>query len=193
MASYQSRADNPGTADDESLLYEPETLHASYGCWLAVNAGDNTQWDVGAFSTSLANDSNLDVSTVGTADNGLEDSATYSGSAVGMPCRTMGSGEPTEKMLASNGASTHIRRWRQLMRPDPVALRPSSARGGVRARGLRQVGGAVEDRRQGTRRLVPMPAAVRRASRSLACSSSHSGHLRTLAPVPQKKWHVSVR
>ena len=148
MASYQSRADNPGTADDESLLYEPETLHASYGCWLAVNAGDNTQWDVGAFSTSLANDSNLDVSTVGTADNGFEDLATYSGSAVGTSCSTMGSGESTEKMLASNGLRPHtsddgVSLCGEVLLPYGLPVQGEEF---VHA-GLRQVGDAVEDTR----------------------------------------------
>lgn len=36
-------------------------------------------------------------------------------------------------------------------------------------------------------------AAARIASRSPACSSSHSGQVRSLSPLPRQKWHSSVR
>ena len=98
-AYYQSQADDTSTDADESMLYEAETLYASYGYWL-VDAGaatpndatDDNVWTIHTSSSSLADNSNVDVSTVGTPANELEDSATYSGSAAGISVRTMGSG-----------------------------------------------------------------------------------------------------
>ncbi len=90
MAFYQRMNDDPGTPADESQTYEAETLYAMYGYWLAPNGTDATLWDVNTYSaaaTGAATGYTLD------ANDDLGDSATYSGSAVGMSSRTMGSGD----------------------------------------------------------------------------------------------------
>ena len=90
MAYYQSQKDDPATDADESLLYEAETMYASYGHWLTAT-GDPLAWTVNTFATSGGGATvNL---AAGTEDNGLADTATYSGSAAGMSVRTMGSGD----------------------------------------------------------------------------------------------------
>ena len=74
---------NPNRETSEDTPYIMETMYAQYGYWLAPNSTDATLWDVNTFSTSAVTASG-DITTVGTEDNELEDSATYSGSAVGM-------------------------------------------------------------------------------------------------------------
>ena len=90
MVYYQRMKDNTETDVDESQTYEAETLYASYGHWLTVADGTD-DWTVNTFSTSIST-ATPNVAP-GTEDNGLEDTATYSGSAAGMSVRTMGSGD----------------------------------------------------------------------------------------------------
>ncbi len=106
MTYYQSANDDPTTTEDESVNYVVDNSYASYGYWL-VNAdqGDtdpsNDEWTVHTFSSS-AGGTAVNVAA-GTEENGLADTATYSGMAAGMSARTMGSGD---SMTTDSGAFT---------------------------------------------------------------------------------------
>ncbi len=92
-AYYQSRTDDTTTPNvDESMLYEAETLYASYGHWLTTDGAD---WTVNTFaSLGVGGTTNAaDVTTVGDTTNMLANMATYSGSAAGMSVLKMGSGD----------------------------------------------------------------------------------------------------
>ena len=90
MTYYQKVKDNPATDEDESLAYAVDNLYARYGHWLVPGTGDPVLWTVHTFSSSAGGtDVNL---AAGTQADGLADTATYSGEAVGMSVRRMGSG-----------------------------------------------------------------------------------------------------
>ena len=90
---YQSQKDDATTDADESLLYEAETLYASYGHWLTVDtSADPDAWTVNTFASTDSANSTVNLAA-GTEQDGLEDRASYSGMAAGMSVHTMGSGD----------------------------------------------------------------------------------------------------
>ncbi len=90
-AYYQRVKDDPTTDADESLNYETETLYAQYGHWLTAT-GDPLDWTVNTFALTTAGGATVNLAA-GTEDDGLADTAAYSGSAAGVSVRTMGSGD----------------------------------------------------------------------------------------------------
>ena len=77
-ASY---INNPNRDVSEDTPYVEESMYASYGYWL-TSTGDPLAWTVNTFATS-AGGSIVNLAA-GTTTNGLADTATYSGKAVGM-------------------------------------------------------------------------------------------------------------
>ncbi len=83
---------NPDRVAGRTTPYVEEGLYATYGHWLAV-ATDGTA-TVTTFATTAGNTTNTEANlAAGTEDNGLDDTATYSGGAAGMSVRTQGSGD----------------------------------------------------------------------------------------------------
>lgn len=102
-AFHVKRTDDATTADvDESKLYEVETNYTRFGHWIAV---DGTTGDV-TVNTYAWSDGGATPDLVENAD--LDESATYSGTAVGMSLHKTFDSQGEQQSIASGRFTAHV-------------------------------------------------------------------------------------